>query len=255
MSNTELTEANFHEMQIVVSRHVQLMHTYELEGARVQFREVPNGLAASEYESVWSEYNSGLFNTLCLIIRYQKSLMAWRDLLLSISSEIESNIRIDYVNPVLRTACDLPSTFKDQMIRAVVKLYALKHPKDSQASKVLKQWDEFRDWYSKAKYFSGVDASFKEMLDSLNVKLHESSQAKALEMIHGRTIHDVFTNLVDGNCHTVHFDTGIVLGVYEEPVNLQEAIDNIDALRSSMQELYPIFNVFAGNLNLMNCGT
>lgn len=57
------------------------------------------------------------------MIRYEKSLMAWRKIFSEIDDkEVRDSLTMDYVHPVFVTACDLPSMFKDRLVRGRTKL-------------------------------------------------------------------------------------------------------------------------------------
>lgn len=72
---------------------------------------------------VFASYNDALFDSVRLMIRYEKSLMAWREIISGINDrEVRDTLVMDYVHPVFATACDLPNVFKDRLVRGCVKL-------------------------------------------------------------------------------------------------------------------------------------
>lgn len=57
------------------------------------------------------------------MIRYEKSLSVWSDVVTDIDSkDVRNTLVMDYIYPVFRFLSDIPNVFKDQLIRACVKL-------------------------------------------------------------------------------------------------------------------------------------
>lgn len=72
---------------------------------------------------VFASYNDALFDSVRLMIRYEKSLMAWQEIVSEIDDkEARDTLVMDYVHPVFVTARDLPNVFKDRLVRGCVKL-------------------------------------------------------------------------------------------------------------------------------------
>ena len=72
---------------------------------------------------IFASYNDALFDSVRLMIRYEKSLKAWSEIIAGVDDKVlRDTLVMDYVHPVFVTACDLPNVFKDRLVRGCVKL-------------------------------------------------------------------------------------------------------------------------------------
>lgn len=106
----------------LVERHPALYYQMELEESHVQFHVVKRDFFGDAFLEVFRQYNNALFDSVRLMIRYEKSLKAWREIVAGVDDKLKSTLIMDYVHPVFAVACDLPNVFKDQLVCGCVKL-------------------------------------------------------------------------------------------------------------------------------------
>ena len=75
---------------------------------------------------MFNAYDIGLFDSIRLMIRYEKPLKAWRQIIDGMDSGVvKDTLIMDYVHPVFIVLCDTPNAFKDQLVRGCVRLAAI----------------------------------------------------------------------------------------------------------------------------------
>lgn len=95
----------------------------KLDGSRILFHTVKRDFFSNAFLDVFASYNIALFDSVRLMIRYEKSLKAWKEIVSEVcEKDLKETLIMDYVNPVFVAACDLPNVFKDQLVRGCVKL-------------------------------------------------------------------------------------------------------------------------------------
>lgn len=103
--------------------HPALYYPIKLNDSHIPLHTVKRDFFNDVFCSTLASYNDALFDSVRLMIRYQKSLMAWRKIVSEVDTkEVKDTLVMDYVHPVFVTACDLPSAFKDQLVRGCIKL-------------------------------------------------------------------------------------------------------------------------------------
>ena len=64
----------------LVDRHPALYYRVELEDSRLPFHVVERDFFGDTFLEVFWQYNNALFDSVRLMIRYEKSLKAWREI-------------------------------------------------------------------------------------------------------------------------------------------------------------------------------
>ena len=107
----------------LVQIHPTLYYPIKLNDSHIPLHTVKRDFFNDVFCSTFASYNDALFDPVRLMIRYEKSLMAWREIVSEIDDkEVRDTLVMDYVHPVFVTACDLPNVFKDRLVRGCVKL-------------------------------------------------------------------------------------------------------------------------------------
>lgn len=107
----------------LVGRHPALYYQMKLDGSHILFHTVKRDFFSNAFLDVFASYNIALFDSVRLVIRYERSLKAWQEIVSGVSEKVlKDTLIMDYVHPVFVAACDLPNVFKDQLVRGCVKL-------------------------------------------------------------------------------------------------------------------------------------
>lgn len=115
-------EGQLHIITEIVQKHPALYYSTEIDDTRIRALPTDYDFFNDDFCHVWQEYNQALFDSIRQLVRYEKSLIAWNTLTEDIDGRVKDTIIMDYVYPVFRIACDIPNIFKDQIVRAAVKL-------------------------------------------------------------------------------------------------------------------------------------
>lgn len=103
--------------------HPTLYYPIKLNDSHIPLHTVKRDFFNDVICGIFTSCNDALFDSVRLMIRYEKSLMAWREIVSEINGkEVRDTLVMDYVHPVFATACDLPNVFKDRLVRGCVKL-------------------------------------------------------------------------------------------------------------------------------------
>ena len=107
----------------LVQIHPTLYYPIKLNDSHIPRHAVKRDFINDVFCDVFASYNDALFDSVRLMIRYEKSLMAWREIVSEIDDkEVRDTLVMDYVRPVSVTARDLPNVFKNRLVRGCVKL-------------------------------------------------------------------------------------------------------------------------------------
>lgn len=76
----------------LVERHPALYYQMELEESHVQFHVVKRDFFGDAFLEVFRQYNNALFDSVRLMIRYEKSLKAWREIVAGVDDKLKSTL-------------------------------------------------------------------------------------------------------------------------------------------------------------------
>lgn len=106
-----------------LSRHPALHYSTKLENSHIPAHRDMNSFFGDPFTDTFNAYNVALFDSVRQMIRYEKSLSVWSTIVTDIDSEdVRNTVIMDYIYPVFRFLSDIPNVFKDQLVRACVKL-------------------------------------------------------------------------------------------------------------------------------------
>ena len=243
MDDSDLAE----EMASVVGKHPFLYYSIVLNDSQVLRHPSRSNLFADTFCEVYNSYNDGLFNSIRLMIRYEKSLMAWSKVVSEIEGgTFQNTLLMDYVHPVFVVACDLPITFKDQFARGCAKIAAISKGNDS----YLRDIDGKRrlNWFKEMRSVCSDTSLEKRLIEIVNDDLYGCPDAVHFRNIHGAGTHDLSRSLVSGVRHACSPAKGVVLHTYSELFNLDGEIEIMDRHRLRMQGAYRVFGEYADEL-------
>lgn len=116
----EMDDESIEAIAELVGRHPALYYQMELEDSHILFHAVKSDFFGDVLLDVFRQYNNALFDSVRLMIRYEKSLKAWQEIASGVDDKmLKDTLVMDYVHPVFTAACDLPNVFKDQLVRGV----------------------------------------------------------------------------------------------------------------------------------------
>lgn len=106
-----------------LSRHPALYYSTKLENSHIPAHRDMKSFFSDPFTDTFNAYNVALFDSVREMIRYEKSLSVWSTIVTDIDSDVVRNTLImDYIYPVFRFLSDIQNVFKDQLVRACVKL-------------------------------------------------------------------------------------------------------------------------------------
>lgn len=231
-----------------VRRHPDLYYSIKIEDEHIPFLPARGDPLNDTFCNVWHEYSYAMFDSIRQLIRYEKSLYAWKQLVEDTDDNVKNTVVMDYVFPTFRIACDLPSTFKDQVIRAVVKLTCISEGDSSPIATSSTGESKRMDWVKKIKRICKKNPDTKKLYDAIDRDLYNSQDATHFRNLHGFAIHDSSSNLVSGKPVTAAMASGVVMFGYEEPLDLVQELEIIDRHRRSIQNVYVMFDEYASKL-------
>lgn len=150
----------------------------------------------SEFYKLYNRHILALNHDIKILRRYVRSLRAWEEVELSHPDDLEGTvwgcILADYVEPVIRSAIDLPKEIKDKIYQASWKLtiIALNGVDGALTVEELEERNK-----NKYKLFDTHGMKSKELdclrecLEALHGKEH--AEANELEKLHGEKHHDI----------------------------------------------------------------
>lgn len=122
MDNVELAGVIGDALQ----KHPKLCYAATLEESHIPFHPKKLAFFGDAFCDVFNAYDIGLFDSIRLMIRYEKPLKAWRQIIDGMDSGVvKDTLIMDYVHPVFIVLCDTPNAFKDQLVRGCVRLAAI----------------------------------------------------------------------------------------------------------------------------------
>ena len=111
------------QIAAALSKHPVLYYSAQLENSHIPAHRDKKSFLGDPFTDTFNAYNGALFDSVRQIIRYEKSLSTWSTVVADIDSkDVRNTLIMDYVYPVFRFLSDIPNVFKDQLVRACVKL-------------------------------------------------------------------------------------------------------------------------------------
>ncbi len=241
----EMDDAGFAEaIAGLVERHPALYYRMKLEDSHIPLHVVKRDFFGDTFLEVFRQYNNALFDSVRLMIRYEKSLKAWREIVAGVDDKVlRDTLVMDYVHPVFMAACDLPNVFKDQLVRGCVKL----------ATVAKGDYSYLRDgrprWFDVMKDACADTSLGAQLCDIVAGDLFECADAAHFRELHGSGMHDLLQSLVSGLEQTVSAANCITMQTYIQPFDLGKELEALDRQRRRIQKAYLLFGDYGDALH------
>lgn len=217
---------------------------------------VPGMLIQESFSDIWSEYNAAIVNNLLGLRRHIVVLKAW-DMVLKCfdeNGESRADIFIDFVEPTLFRARDLPSAIREQCHQCAGKMTYLLRSRDETLDEVRRPEHNssyWRNYHDKNHLECGEYGAFRDCLARLRAnESDECSSATQLSRSHGQRHHDIAT--IVGSERYVPMvwkdDIGLFHGYTVDEVNLDKEIAVIDEQRVFAQKAYSALDAYLDKL-------
>ena len=227
----------------LVGRHPALCYQMALDKSHILFHTVKSDFFGDAFLEVFATYNIALFDSIRLMIHYEKSLKAWQEIISEVSDKVlKDTLIMDYVHPVFVAACDLPNAFKDQLVRGCVKLAT------SAKSDYSYLREDRRDWFRVMPRACSDTPLGNKLCNTIEVDLYRSADATHFRKLHGAGMHDISQTLVSGLNQTISPFEGVTFQTYTKPFDLSEEIEVLDRQRLRMQNAYLLFGEYGDAL-------
>lgn len=228
-----------------LQKQAKVAYAIEIDGTHIPFHHVPSDFFCEEYMTLWEKYNTALFRSLQLYIRYLRQLLAWQEVLPEANSDIAPTLTMDYLHPVFRAICDTPTTFKDQLMRAATKLSRI-----SSGDLALISWnheDRTKNWPKEMKHAALTDADLLPLFELVTKDLYESDTAKHFSDLHGRFMHDAHPTFLEGMKDAQQDSIGAIVYYSEEALDLNTELESLLLHLPQLGRSYQAFNEYAYN--------
>lgn len=227
----------------LVERHPALCYRIVLEDSHIPLHAVKSGFFGDTFLEVFRQYNNALFDSVRLMIRYEKSLKAWREIVAGVDDKgLRDTLVMDYVHPVFMVACDLPNVFKDQLVRGCVKLATVAKGDYSYLQ------EDRRGWYGAIRKVC-VDVPLgRKMCDVVEGDLYKDADVTHFREFHGSGMHDLSQSLLSGLEQTVSVDNCITMQTYIGAFDLDKELEALDRQRRRIQKAYLLFGDYGDAL-------
>lgn len=227
----------------LVERHPVLYYRMKLEDSHIPLHVVERDFFGDTFLEVFWQYNNALFDSVRLMIRYEKSLKAWGEIVAEVDDKVtRDTLVMDYVHPVFMMACDLPNVFKDQLVRGCVKLATVAKGDYSYLREG--RWD----WYGAIRKVC-VDVPLgRKLCDVVDRDLYKDADATHFRELHGYGMHDLSQSLVSGLEQTVSVTDCIAMQTYVKPFELGKELEVLDRQRRRIQKAYLLFGDYGDAL-------
>lgn len=83
-----------------LQKQAEIAYTIKIDNTHIPFYDAPSDFFCEEYTTLWRKYNAALFKSLQLYIRYLKQLLAWKEVLPAVTSNVAPTLIMDYLHPV-----------------------------------------------------------------------------------------------------------------------------------------------------------
>ena len=175
-------------------------------------------------------------------------MKAWHEIVSDIddeSAELKDTLIMDYVYPVFIMACNIPNTFKDQLIRGCTKIALLAKNNASCNMEIENEKrGNRRAWHDQMKEVCSGSPLGDRLCEIVANDLYSSDDAAHFRRIHGLVNHDVSQSLVSGLIEMREMGNGLTVQAYEGPFNLGEELGRIDRHRYRLQNAYVLFGEY-----------
>lgn len=235
------------EVSEVLERHPRLYYTTVLHDSHIPMHPRKHDLLGGMLSGVYNSYNDGLFESIRLMVRYEKSLMAWEEITAEMEGgPLKDTVIMDYAYPVFTALCDIPNTFKDQLVRACVKLSAL--ARGDGFYNAIEEKDSRVNWFSEMSKLRSDSHACGQLCDVVENDLFRDPDARHFRDIHGARVHDLSPSLASGLVQSRVLGDGVVSLIWSAPFHLASELEIIDRHRLRMQHAYRLFGEFADSL-------
>lgn len=238
------------QIAAVLSKHPVLYYSAQLENSHIAAHRDKNSFLGDPFTDTFNAYNGALFDSVRQIIRYEKSLSTWSAVVADIDSEdVRNTLIMDYVYPVFRFLSDIPNVFKDQLVRACVKLTTI-----SKGDYSFVHIDTTKDEAPRYNWFKELQKSCSDtdlgnqLLAIIDEDLFKHPDAKHFRDLHGHSAHDLTPTLVSGVNQGYSVGDAVSVQAYTPPVDLPNELAIIDRHRLRIQNAYALFGNYATEL-------
>jgi len=223
--------------------HPTLYYPIKLNDSHIPRHAVKRDFINDVFCDVFASYSDALFDSVRLIIRYEKSLMAWQDIVSEIDDkEIKDTLIMDYVHPVFVTACDLSNVFKDRLVRGCVKLATIAEGDYSYLRK------SRCNWFNAMSTVCAGSSLGKQLRDIIDKDLYRSADATHFRELHGSGMHDLSQTLVAKSSQIASSANGLTMQVIVEAFDLDKELEILDRQRLKIQGAYLLFGKYGDAL-------
>lgn len=238
------------QIATALSSHPALYYSTQLENSHIPAHRFMASFLGDPFTDTFNVYNVALFDSVRQIVRYEKSLSAWSSVVADIDSkDVRNTLTMDYIYPVFRFLSDIPNVFKDQLVRACVKLATI-----SKGDYSLVQINTVKDeaprcnWYEKLQSSCSDTALGNQLIAIINQDLFEHPDAKHFRELHGHSAHDLTPTLASGVNQSFSTGDAVSIQAYTVPVDLHDELAVIDRQRLRIQDAYVLFGNYATEL-------
>jgi len=205
------------------------------------------------FSETWDEYNAAIVNNILGLTRHVRSLMAWEQVLGKHADGDESLLRgitIDYVEPLLFRASDLPGAIRNQCHHMAGKLTYLYRTRDITLNEVRSSSHQDTHWRQYRDEHHVPCTEYERLVDKVSV-LWASEGADHLIESHGRRHHNIATFVgMKRSVPMIEYMGGVVMhGYRQDEVDLHREIEIIDEQRVSALDAYQALTAYARYLS------
>ena len=233
-----------------LSKHPALYYSAQLENSHIPAHRDMRSFFGDPFTDTFNAYNVALFDSVRQMIRYEKSLSAWSTVVADIDSkDVRNTLIMDYTYPVFRFLSDIPNVFKDQLVRACVKLATISKGDYSLVRiNTVKDGAPRCNWFKKLQKSCSDTALGNQLIAIINEDLFEHPDAKHFRELHGYSAHDLALTLVSGINQSYSAGDAVSIQTYTPPVDLPNELAVIDRHRLRIQNAYMLFGNYATEL-------
>lgn len=238
------------QIATALSRHPTLYYSTQLENSHIPAHRYMASFFGSPFTDTFNAYNVALFDSVRQMIRYEKSLSAWSTIVADIDSkDVRNTLVMDYIYPVFRFLSDIPNVFKDQLVRACVKLATVSKGDYSFVHiNTVKDGAPRCNWFKELQNSCSDTALGNQLIAIINQDLFEHPDAKHFRELHGYSAHDLTPTLVSGVNQSYSAGDAVYVQAYTPPVDLPNELAIIDRHRLRIQNAYALFGNYATEL-------
>lgn len=223
--------------------HPTLYYPIKLNDSHVPCHAVKRDFINDVFCDIFASYNDALFDSVRLMIRYEKSLKAWSEIIAGVDDKVLGDTLVmDYVHPVFVTACDLPNVFKDRLVRGCVKLATIAEGDYSYLRK------SSCNWFNAMSTACTNSPLGKQLCDIVDKDLYRSADATHFRDLHGSGMHDLSQTLVAESSQIASSANGLILQMIIDAFDLDKELEVLDRQRLKIQDAYLLFGKYGDTL-------